>query len=512
MAAVGLNAASLAYRVADYEILGELGARTPPALVVRHALPGGRASLAVMEAFEGVLVGGNAEGASLLRRARRIASLAHPNLAQVRDVSASGDDMLVAGTFLDGEKLSQFWLAGDEAIPLEIVLRLLVGVLSALGALHRLCDAQQRPLGLAHGEIAPTTILFGIDGVARVLHTVARQAPGAEPEEASLGYLAPEIRAQRSYDERADVFGAGVLLWEALSGRALGAGGTPLGVPRATVPEGASWARGLVDVAAKALEAAPEDRWPTAAAMAAQIHQVAGPRVASVATAAAWVSSHAGEAVRARREKFEGAGTPPSESKVQPRPQPPDPDFSALLEVGHDLVDDDELAADTAIDRIPAAVMCPPDEATLVDRPAAVVDRPDAVLDRADLPDRSDPEASPVPYVSPFAVPSKYAALRRGLAAAVCAMGVIGVASGVWFGVHRQADAASASPAPAAIEAAGSPVSGASFGDIPGLGTPRLIAPAQREGAAAPPGKPSPAKRPPSHPVRGKPAPRGGGN
>jgi hypothetical protein len=314
MAGLGANSDALVDRLATYEILGDLGARPQPVRIARHAPPGETASLVVVERFEGVLGGGDDTGYVFVRRARRIATLTHPNLTGVREVTVNGDDVLVAGSFLDGEKLSELWRFDREGMPLNVGLRVLVGVLAGLGALHRLCGANQQPMRLVHGEIAPTTILFGIDGAARVLHAIARQAPRVEGEAASLAYGAPEVHVGEPFDERADVFSVGVLLWELLSCQRLRR--TAGSAPPAHVPEDAPWARALVDVAAKALDPAPEDRWPTAVDMANQIYAVAGARVASLSTAAAWFNASAGERVRARRARLESASAAESRQPV----------------------------------------------------------------------------------------------------------------------------------------------------------------------------------------------------
>src|ERR1035441_1206228 len=90
--------------------------------------------------------------------------------------------------------------------------------MSGVAGIHTLRDASQQPMKLAHGELSPATVAIGLDGVARVLHAIARRVPGAHPDPASIGYMAPEVHAGEGYDQRADVFGVGVLLWEVLSG------------------------------------------------------------------------------------------------------------------------------------------------------------------------------------------------------------------------------------------------------------------------------------------------------
>ena len=268
----------------------------------------------------------------------------------MREVAQRGDDLVVFGEFIEGERLTELWR--PEKLPLEIALRVLVDVLTGLGALHNLRDAKQQPMKLAHGELSPATIVLGLDGIARVLHAVARCAPGASPEEASLAYLSPEVASGDPYDARADVFGAGVLLWEALSGKRLftqndaaaNARQVRAGpLPRATVPAKAPWASGLLDVAAKALAASPDDRWPTAAVMAAEIRKSAGLKLAPASTAAAFAKSAFGERVKKRHESIDAkaqvsasprqpppapapvAAPPPAPASPEPPPVPPKP-------------------------------------------------------------------------------------------------------------------------------------------------------------------------------------------
>jgi len=302
---------------APHEVVRPLGARPNPVYAVRHGLPGGKVQLSVAERFAGLGKAGDEAGALFVREARRISTIASPNLARVREVAVRGDDVVVFGELVDGEKLQTVWPGGS--MPLEVALRVVVDALSGASALHTLRDAKQQPMKLAHGEISPATVVLGVDGIARLLHATARRAPGVCPDAASVGHLAPEVHAGEVYDARADVFSAGVLLWEALTGkwlfeRATGeeraARARDGALPPATVPAQAPWAKGLVEVAAKALAPSPEDRWQTAAAMAAEIRKCAGLKLASASTAGAYAKGALGASVKARREALEGgAGT-----------------------------------------------------------------------------------------------------------------------------------------------------------------------------------------------------------
>ncbi len=316
---------------APYEVIGELGARPIPLYVVRQtALAAGGAQLAVAEHFPGACRGDASGRSDLRREARRISTLANPHVARVREVAVRGDDLVVFGDFLDGEKLARFWSPG-EWLPLEMALRVLLDVLTGVGALHALRDSNQQPMKLTHGEISPATILFGSDGVARVLHAVARRAPDATPEAASLPYLAPEVHANDAYDGRADVFSVGVLLWEVLEGKRLSNDGEePAGVrarsapiPAPSAPEKTPWSKALVPVVTRALAAAPEDRWPTAAAMAAEIRKAAGLKLAAASAAAAFAKNKFGDRAKQRRVRWESRPSrPPGAAPILGRPAP----------------------------------------------------------------------------------------------------------------------------------------------------------------------------------------------
>jgi serine/threonine-protein kinase len=317
---------------APYELVRELGARPVPAYAVRQvSAPGAKTHLFVAERFVGAALGPDGKDSDFVREARRIATLTSPNLPRVRDVVVRGEDLLVYTELVDGEKLAALWR--PEGLPLEIALRVIVDVLSGVATLHNLRDARQQPLKLAHGEISPATIVFGLDGVARILHAVARRSPGVLPDPASVRTMAPEVLTGEPYDQRADVFGAGALLWEALCGKPLFTATDPLAVaawvragevPRATVPASAPWAKDLVEVAARALSASPDERWANATVMAGELRKAAGLRLAPVSTTAAFAKSAIAERVKARRQALEtqvaAQRAPAPASRVPPPP------------------------------------------------------------------------------------------------------------------------------------------------------------------------------------------------
>jgi serine/threonine-protein kinase len=257
---------------------------------------------------------GDQEIADWVRDARRLATLEHPNVARIRDVVIRGEEVFVVGEFVDGVRWSEL-VGGPQKVSLEIALRVMVDVLSGLSAVHNLRDAKREPLKLVHGELTPDCVVVGLDGVARVVSTCRVRSATARPGRDGSAYLAPEVLlADETADARADVYSAGVMLWEALSGRPLFPNTQPSAIVthllsgkvlRATVPDGSPWAAPLADVASRALSADPEKRFTSAAALAADVRRIAGPKLAPPVRVAAYIRATFGDRVQARRAELE---------------------------------------------------------------------------------------------------------------------------------------------------------------------------------------------------------------
>lgn len=99
---------------------------------------------------------------------------------------------------------------------LDVRMRLVADLTQSLAWLH----ANQRLMAAQpHLLITPSTIVIGLDGVARVDVRAARKI-SSENGKAETSYLAPEVvNGDPSADHRADIYSVGVLCWEALAGR-----------------------------------------------------------------------------------------------------------------------------------------------------------------------------------------------------------------------------------------------------------------------------------------------------
>jgi eukaryotic-like serine/threonine-protein kinase len=222
---------------------------------------------------------GSGEGpdaASRLRReARAAASISHPNICQVFEIGEHGSQIFIAMELLEGESLAARLARG--AVPLGEAVGIALVVLSALEPLH------QR--GLVHRDLKPSNIFLTPHGVKLLDFGLARQGIRAETGSVtetglvvgSPGYMAPEQIAAGDVDARADLFAVGIILYEMLVGTSPFRRATAVETLTAALNEpppalGGSPAVAAADrVIRRALAKRPQDRFESAAAMAAAL-------------------------------------------------------------------------------------------------------------------------------------------------------------------------------------------------------------------------------------------------
>ena len=225
----------------------------------------------------------------LLRRARLVARLQHPNLARMLPMPGGAGLTPVAN---GARRLADFE-APNGAFNLELEPRiwLLLDVLSGLRALHELVIDGA---GFVHGAVSPQYILLGEPGSARLVPVTSAHL-NAGSARATSGYAAPEALLGDATDLRADLFSVGVLLWEGLAQRRLfpdgSCGAVMARLDRVQAPAlcdlvTASWALPLCRVAERALAVAPDDRFSSALEFSSAIVAAAGPRLTAPEPAA----------------------------------------------------------------------------------------------------------------------------------------------------------------------------------------------------------------------------------
>ena len=164
--------------------------------------------------------------------AKSVAKLSHPNIVGVYDQGADGQYLYLVMEYVPGRTLRALlrergWLPWQEA------LSVLDPVLAGLAAAHQ--------AGIAHRDVKPENVLITADGRVKVVDFGLARASAAVGNTragtiiGSVSYIAPEQVTGAVTDARTDVYAAGILLFEMLTGRVPFTGETPLAVAYAHV-------------------------------------------------------------------------------------------------------------------------------------------------------------------------------------------------------------------------------------------------------------------------------------
>jgi beta-lactam-binding protein with PASTA domain/tRNA A-37 threonylcarbamoyl transferase component Bud32 len=159
--------------------------------------------------------------------ARAVARLSSPNVVAVFDQGSTGDIKYIAMEYVPGPTLRELLSARGRLSPRE-ALDVIEGVLTGLAAAH---DA-----GIIHRDVKPENVLLGSGSTVKVADFgLARAAAAMRNTKTGLllgtaAYLAPEQVAASTSDRRTDVYAAGVMLFEMLTGSQPHTGDTPLAV------------------------------------------------------------------------------------------------------------------------------------------------------------------------------------------------------------------------------------------------------------------------------------------
>ncbi len=187
-------------------------------------------------------------------------------------------------------------------------------MLHGLHALHSATDEDGALLDLVHRDVSPQNLLICADGMSRVLDFGIAKAKGRIHEtrtgivRGKAAYMAPEqLRAER-VDQRADIYAASVVLWEALAGRMLFDDDSPaparsLKSIRGPSDFGAMVPSSLERIILRGLEQEPEQRWPTAREMALAIEGALP--LPSHALVGEWLERAEGAALAEQRRRLQ---------------------------------------------------------------------------------------------------------------------------------------------------------------------------------------------------------------
>ena len=158
-----------------------------------------------------------ADSARLMAEARTVSRLHHPNIVTIFEAGEEGGDPYLVLEYVAGRNLEQL-LRADGPLPPARAAGLMVAVLDALQQAH--------DQGIVHRDLKPSNILIDAGGMPRVMDfgisVGVTDEVSPEAQQGLLGtpsYMAPEYVGGRSASPASDVYGAGLVLLEMLTGR-----------------------------------------------------------------------------------------------------------------------------------------------------------------------------------------------------------------------------------------------------------------------------------------------------
>jgi serine/threonine protein kinase/ABC-type branched-subunit amino acid transport system substrate-binding protein len=224
-----------------------------------------------------------------LNEARLAARLNHPNIVQTIEIGNAGSRYFLAMEYLEGQPLHRVFRNAEARDNLSLAMRLFIMVqtLGGLHYAHERSDYDGSPLDIVHRDVSPSNLFVTYDGQVKLMDFGIAKARDSEAEtrvgvfKGKVAYIAPEQVRGEGVDRRADIYSAGVLLWEMITGRRLWAGLTQAEtlkrVMMGEVPKPSSIdprvPRELEHIVMKALALHKEDRFETAADFGAELER-----------------------------------------------------------------------------------------------------------------------------------------------------------------------------------------------------------------------------------------------
>ena len=276
-------------RIGKYEIRGELG-RGAMGVVYEGFDPLIKRIVALKTIRADQLAG--EQGETMIARFRREAQaagrLSHPNIVSIYEIGEDEGVWYIAMEFVRGRELKNYFEANERFTTADIV-RVMTKILDALGYSHR--------LGVIHRDIKPANVILLEDGGVKVAdfgiaHIESSNMTQVGTVLGTPSYMSPEQIMGLPVDGRSDLFSAGVILYQFLTGERPFSGSATATMHKVLEEDPLPPSRfnvqvpGAMDaVVRKALAKRPDERFQTADEFAAALRGATErPDVAAEAT------------------------------------------------------------------------------------------------------------------------------------------------------------------------------------------------------------------------------------
>jgi len=220
--------------------------------------------------------------------ARVVVHLQHPQIARVYAMGEVEGQLYLAMEYVQGKTLSRLAYRMRQkglVMPVGVALHIGERLCQGLAYAHAAKDGTGQPLMLVHRDLSPANVCLSYDGELKIIDFGASQSTLKEQQTAprvvigNLTYMSPEQARKKFVDRRADVYAAGVVLWELLAWVALPQKGDPLERwRRAAYPKWeppSKFRTGLppqVDtLLMRALSLEPQERYPDAGVLGTEL-------------------------------------------------------------------------------------------------------------------------------------------------------------------------------------------------------------------------------------------------
>jgi serine/threonine protein kinase len=159
--------------------------------------------------------------------AKLAAMLTHQNIVQIYDLGSMEGAYFIAMEYIHGKDLRVLSNKSKEKelpLPLGYALYITSRICSGLDYSHNLKDFQGNPLKLIHRDISPQNILVTYEGEVKIVDFGIAKAARKSVDtregliKGKVAYMSPEQAAGKTIDHRSDIFSAGILLYEMITG------------------------------------------------------------------------------------------------------------------------------------------------------------------------------------------------------------------------------------------------------------------------------------------------------